>query len=212
MVGFVNVHAISSAQSRRESADAPGCVDGGFSGQGLCSKVDQVALRSSNNGAANSLLHRYPSPDRPAYSPSRPMTVFRPSQHEKSVDIGYHGDFAIDLPADRANSGGIQETKTGSRLCKRHQSSSRQWQYLVWQVASKVIWSAALPAQVQALWLQTFWAQIQQVQHWLVPLQACCVTTQASTAAVKQDICVLTGRNNSEDRRRGCTPAAVFRV
>ena len=155
-------------------------------------------------------LNRYPSPHRPVCSPSRPITDSCHRATKKWSDIGYHAEIAIDELAVRANSGATEKTTIGLRLCKRHQSSSRQWQYLVWLVALRATLSAALLAQVLDLWQQKFSAQIAQVQCLLVQPQACFATTQASTAVNNNDIRALFGRINFGNRRRGITPAAVF--
>lgn len=174
------------------------------------SNVIDVAGRFSNRSSANS-LYRYPSPDRPAYSPSRPITVFRRSAKKTTCDIGYQTGIAIHQGADRTNSGATYKTTIGVRLCKRHQSSSRQWQYSVWQVALKVTQNAALPVQVRALLPQKCWAQIAQAQCLLVQPSAYFATTQVSTAAAKLDNRAHLGRTMNKDRRRGFAPAAVLR-
>ncbi len=195
-------------QCKRESAhvliDAQQC----YPERTSFAKVRTVAGRSSICSAAIS-LYRYPSPGRPAYSPSRPIPDFRLSEADKTADIGYHGEFAIHQRADRANSGTAEITTTiGSRLCKRHQSSLRQWQYLVWQVASTMTWSVASLAQVPALWLQRCWAQTALVQHWQAPQQASSVTTSAFAAKI--DNRALAGRTAFLNRRRENLPTAVF--
>ncbi len=196
-------------QAERDSADDLRRAFGSFS---LTSGCVNLSLEEmvTNKSINSTSLHRYPSPDRPAYSPSRPMTVFRRLVGNNAVDIGYQADLAIDRPTDRVNSGATQITTIGVRLCKRHQSSSRQWQYLVWQVALRATQSVALQAQALALLPQKFSALIAQARCLPVQLLACFATTQASTAAVKVDTRAHHGRINSGNRRWGHTPAAVF--
>jgi hypothetical protein len=84
----------------------------------------------------------------------------------------------------------------------------RQWQYLVWQVASITTLSAALPVQAQASWLQKCLGQTAQVLSSLVPPLAYCATMQEFAAA-------LTSREKNQrkykySRRQGDALAAVF--
>ena len=168
-----------------------------------------VVGHSSICPAATS-IYRYSSPDRSAYSPSRPITVFRLWAKKMTGDIGYHHELAIDRNAGRANCGADDITTIGLRLCKRHQSSLRQWQYLVWQVASKVTQSAVLQVQQAAWWLQRCLAPTVQAQCLPVLPSAYFATTQASTVAAKLDNRALLGRTMNGSRRRGHTPAAAF--
>ena len=173
-------------------------------------RVKDVPGLSSNGRGAFS-LYRYPSPGRPAYSPSRPMTVScRKSTHSCS-DIGYHAEIAIDRSEVCTNRGATYETMIGLRLCKRHQSSLRQWQYLVWQVALRATQSVALQVQALALWPQKSWVRTGQAPCLPVLPLVCCATTQASTAAVKLDNRARQGRAINTNRRRGHAPAAVLR-
>jgi len=208
-MALVEMNARLTKQSKRKIAYSDQVSQQYFSGSHSFDKVEIVAGRSSICSAAYS-LYRYPSPDRPAYSPSRPITVFRLYRPESACDIGYHDEIAIHQQAGRRHSGATHETTIGLRLCKRHQSSLRPWQYLVWQVASKAIWSVALPAQVQVLSPQKCLAQTAQEQCLQVRPQACFATMQASTAAVKLDNRAHRGRINVRNRRRGDIPAAVF--
>lgn len=196
-------------QFKRETAHLLTGTQQFYASAETSAKVSYVAVLSSLRTASIS-LNRYPSPDRSAYSPSRPMTVFRLNKGNLADDIGYHGEIAIDDRAGRTNWGATYKTTIGLRLCKRHQSSLRQWQYLVWQVASKVTSSAALLVQAQASWLQKCLAQTAQVQCLLAPQLACFATTQASTAAVKLNNCALSGRINFGNRRPGHPRSAVF--
>jgi len=199
-----------AAQSRRETADVLCPCVRCFAAADECSSLNGIASRTNNYDAMNS-LHRYPSPGRPAYSPSRPMTVFRLSGAMRAVDIGYQREFSIDRSIRGIISGAATETTIGSRLCKRHQSSLRQWQYLVWQVALKVTQSVALQVQALALLPQKYLAQIAQAQCLPVLPQAFCVTTQASTAAVNVNTRPKAGRYTTMNRHRGLPPVAVFR-
>ena len=196
-------------QSKREFAHSGFIAQQCYPHASSFAKVETVAALSSFCAAANS-LYRYPSPDRPAYSPSRPITEIRLRRAKITDDIGYHGEIAIHRGADRTNCGAAEITMIGLRLCKRHQSSLRQWQYLVWQVASTMTWSAALLVQALASWLQKCWAQLAQVQCLLVQPSVCFATTLASTLVTKTDNRALTGRAMNRGRRRGDTPAAAF--
>lgn len=196
-------------QSKRVSADELHSAFVGFAPAADCVNLSSGSV-VTNKIAGSTSLHRYPSPDRPAYSPSRPMTVFRRWVRNNAVDIGYQHDLAIDRPTDRVNSGVTQITTIGVRLCKRHQSSLRQWQYLVWQVAWKATQSVALQAQAQALLLQKFLARTAQAPCLQVQPQACFATTQASTAAAKVDNRAHQGCANNRNRHRGLPPVAVF--
>ena len=208
---FTRESDIDSVQFKRESAEETMPQIKRYAALATCGTLLDVASCSSKHGAT-SFLHRYPSPDRPAYSPSRPMTVistlFRLIAPKKTVDIGYQAEIFIDPDVGHANWGGGPETTTGLRLCKRHQSSSRQWQYLVWQVALRATQSVALQARALALLPQKCLAQIAQGQCLQALPLACFATTRASTAAVNSR--ALTGRINSENRHRGQAPVAVF--
>ena len=199
----------SSKQSEREIAYLATSAQQCFSVRRALSRLLSVVGTSILCPATFS-LYRYPSPDRSAYSPSRPITEIRLPDAETTADIGYHGEFAIHRRAGHANCGAADITTIGLRLCKRHQSSLRQWQYLVWQVALRATWNVALLALVPALWLQKCWVQIAQAQCLPVPLQACCATTQASTAAAKLENRARFGRAINGNRRLGHAPAAVF--
>lgn len=197
------------AQSKRESADFDISKSEGFAQMQASTSVRHAAGRSSNRSAA-CFLYRYPSPDRPAHSLSRPTTVFRPSSTKFSVVIGYHVNVAIDLTSVSADCGATLKTTIGRRLCKKHQSSLPQWLCLAWPVASKVTQNVALPVQARALWPLNFLAQTAQVQCLPVQPQAYFVTTQASTPAVNLDNRAHCGRIHFKSRRRGSTPAAVL--
>ena len=202
------VNARLTSQSEREFAHSLPVWQQCFSRMETCDTLLCVKGYSSTRPVTFS-QYRYPSPDRPAYSPSRPITVFRLYGPKPACDIGYHDEIAIHPQAGRTHSGATHETTIGLRLCKRHQSSLRQWQYLVWRVALKVMWNAALSAQVQALLPQKYWAQTAQGQCLQVLPQAYFATTQASTAAVKLDNRAHCGRINNRNRRRGNTLATV---
>ena len=206
----IRVNTAIPKQSKREIAYLVAPDHLFFTRRQYSFNTEVVAKPSSIGLAANS-LHRYPSPDRSAYSPSRPITVFRRKLPKRNGDIGYHSEIAMHRGADRTNCGATYKTTIGLRLCKRHQSSSRQWQYLVWQVALKATLSAAWPVQARALWPQKCLALTAQVPCLRVPQQVCCATTQALTAASKTDNRAHLGRAIYGNRRRGVTPAAVFR-
>jgi hypothetical protein len=211
MMDFAKVNRMLTMQSRREIAHFRVVSQHDYSGLNYCGNLFCVAGQKMDDPAAIS-LYRYPSPDRPAYSPSRPITGFRLFARKMRSDIGYHAEIAIDQGAGCANRGAIDTTTTiGLRLCKRHQSSLRQWQYLVWQVASTTTWSAALPARAQALWPQKCWEQTVQAQCWPVQPLAFFVTTQACAPAAKVDNRAHAGRVMNRNRRRGYASAAVLR-
>ncbi len=172
-----------------------------------CGKIIPVLQGSSKFCNTNS-LYRYPSPNRPACSPSRSITVFCRHLVKTVYDIGYHSDLGFYSSSDNINCDVKSKTTIGLRLCKRHQSSLRQLQYSVWQVASITTWSAAWPAQVRALWLQNCLAQTVQVQWLSVRQLAYSVTTRAFAANL--DNCALAGRITFRNRGQGASLAAVF--
>lgn len=206
---LVNMNRALTAQSRREIAYFPAAFQEDYSGSSYYCKLDPVAARTNADAAASS-LHRYPSPDRPAYSPSRPITENRLSAQKNGRDIGYHGEIAIHRGADCANCGAIDITTIGLRLCKRHQSSSQRWQYLVWQVASITTSSAVSLVQQVVSWLPKCLAQTAQEQCSLVQPLAYFATTQASAPAAKVNHRAHLGRAIKRNRRRGVSPVAVF--
>lgn len=198
-----------TTQSKRESADRAWASIQRYESFLVGRIVSTAKLCPNSNGFAN-LLHRYPSPDRPAYSPSRPVTVFCRFLRKIRGDIGYHNVFAIYRCVDRTMSGAMRTTDKGIEQCKRHRSFLQWWQYSVWQVALKAILSVVWPAQALVSSQQRSWAQTQPAQPWLVQPLACFATTQVSTAAAKHGTAPLTGAIIKLDRRRGMTPAAVF--
>lgn len=203
---WANVNTTIPKQSKREVAHSGLLKQQSFAKQQYCLRHEIVVDHSSNWSATNS-LHRYPSPNRSAYSPSRPITVFRRYGPDLLHDIGYHAGIAIHRCAVRTNSGATYETTIGLRLCKRHQSSLRQWQYLVWQVALRATQSVASQAQALALLPQKYWALTAQALSLPVLPQACFATTQASTLVSNTP--ALSGRHHPANRRRGPSPAAV---
>ena len=206
---FQKVNRKLTKQSQREFAYFGRIAQQYFSGLGSSDKVELAAGRSSNCSAANS-LYRYPSPDRPAYSPSRSITEIRLNKDNLTRDIGYHAEIAIDRGVVRTNCGAADITTIGLRLCKRHQSSLQQWQYLVWQVALITTQSAAWLAQA-LVWLPLkCWAQIAQAQCLLAQLSACFATTQVYALAAKVNNRAHLGRAMNKDRRPGYSRAAVF--
>ena len=203
----VEINGKLTKQSKREVAYSDQVAQQYFQGAHSFDRIEHALGHSSTRSVAYS-LYRYPSPDRPAYSPSRPITVFRLCSAESAFDIGYHDEIAIHRQAGCTHSGATHETTIGLRLCKRHQSSLRQWQYLVWLVASTMTWSAVSLVRVRALSPQKFLAQTAQGQCLPVQPQACSVMTQAFAA--KLDNRAHSGRINNRNRRRGDAPAAVF--
>ena len=155
-------------------------------------------------------LHRYPSHPRPAYSPSRSARDVGFAQRPDNSAIGYRGKAAHVMPTGRTVGGPHQTTTIGLRLCKRHQSSLQQWQYLVWRVASTMTWSAAWPAQVQASLHQSCSVRIKRDPLSPVQPQACFATTQALLLANRLDNRALSGRITSGSRQRGLPPLAAF--
>lgn len=206
---LVNMNSTLTQPPRREIAYFRTAFQQDYPGSSDYCSLGPVTARA-NADAAASLRHRYPSPDRPAYSPSRSITEIRLSGRKNRRDIGYHGEIAIHRGADCTNCGAIDITTLGLRLCKRHQSSSQRWQYLVWQVALIMTWSAASSAQVAASWLQNCLVQTAQALCLQVPLSACSATTQAYALAAKVDHRAHRGRTIKRNRRRGVPPVAVF--
>jgi len=196
-------------QSQREIAYSASA------GQQFCSafssfgKVGNVAGRSRYRSAAFS-LHRYPSPDRPAYSPSRPITEFRLSDAKNVDDIGYHYGIAIHQGAVRTHSGAAKITTIGIRSCTRKQSSLRQWPYLVCQVASEMTLNVAWSERVRALLPRKSLGRIAPGRCLPVQRSASFVTTRASRFANKVVSRAHAGRVMNENRRRGAAPAAVL--
>lgn len=199
----------SSKQSEREIAYFAGSAQQCFSARRALSRLLSVVGTSIFCPATFS-LYRYPSPDRSAYSPSRPITEIRLPDAETTADIGYHGEFAIHRRAGHANCGAADITTIGLRLCKRHQSSLRQWQYLVWQVALTTMQSVASPALRVALWPQKFLAQTAQAPCLQVLRSVCFAMTQALTPAANLNNRARFGRAINGSRRRGHTPVAAF--
>lgn len=199
----------TAKQSEREIAHYDVFAQQCFSGWRALSTLRHAAGLSSLCHAAFS-LYRYLSPVRPAYSPSRPITEIRLRKAQSKSDIGYHGEIAIHRGAGCTNCGAVDITMIGLRLCKRHQSSLRQWQYLVWQVALTMTWSAAWLAQVPALWLQKCWVLTAQAQCLRALPSACFAMTQVWTPAAKLNNRAHDGRAINGNRRRGHAPAAVF--
>ena len=182
--------------------------------------VKTVGSRSSKRVPAN-LLHRYPSPDRPAYSPSRPITVFakrltaliRGNALISGPAIGYQGQNSVHTAARRCEGGATPQTYKGNEQCKRkHLSFSQPWPSSVSPAAWKVTPSVVSQAQVLASWLQKCLGQIVPAPCSPVLPLASCVTTPVSTAAVKSSQASFAGARSFQNRRRGMTPAAVFRL
>ncbi len=210
MMGAAKESWANIVQSERVTAYSSALPNLFFAQAQPCAIVRTVDGRSMARLFASS-KNRYPSPDRPACSPSRPITVFRPSLSGIEVDIGYQQDFAMHLRADRFNWEATLTTTIGTRSCKRHQSSLQQWQCSVWPVALKVTRNVALRALAQASSLRKSSEQIAPEQCWQALPQACSATTQASTAVARVDNRAHSGRNTFLNRRRGHAPAAVLR-
>ena len=208
MVAHTFLNQISGTKPKRETAHVWGFVAGLFAAPASSVTVETVARLSSNCSATVS-LHRYPSPDRPAYSPSRPITGFRPSPVKSGADIGYQRDLLIDPAMGRDQSRAAEHKTVGLGQCKRHHSFLPQLQYLVWQVALITMQSAGSQVR-RAVWSQLkCWALTLQPRLSLAPLQASSVTTPAFAANTTPR--VLTGaRINSENRRWGQSLTAVF--
>jgi len=204
-----NMARAGAKQSQRELAYSAVVAQQCYSAFQSFGKVGFVAGRSSFCFAATS-LYRYPFPDRPAYSPSRPITETRLLEAKSPADIGYHGGIAIHQGADRTNCGAAEITTIGKRSCTRNQSSLRPWPFLVCQVASEMTLNAAWSAPVQASWPQKCLEQIAPEQCLPVRRSASFVTTRASKFASKIDNRPRPGRAMNRNRRRGCAPAAVL--
>ena len=206
----VEINGKLTKQSKREVAYSDQVAQQYFQGAHSFDRIEHALGHSSTRSVAYS-LYRYPSPDRPAYSPSRPITVFRLCSAESACDIGYHDEIVIHRQAGCTHSGATHETTIGLRLCKRHQSSLQQWQYSVWQVASIMTSNAALQARAQALLPQNYLALTGPAQWLLAPVLASFVTTQAWPLAAKLDTRAHRGRTIKKNRRRGFALAAVLR-
>lgn len=204
------MNTVLTTQSEREFAYSGRIAQRCCSARTSFARFSCVAGHSSIS-SASFCSYRYPPLDRPAYSPSRPITEFRLQLSKTTADIGYHGEIVIHRLAGCANCGAADIKTIGLSLCKRHQSSLRQWQYLVWRVALKATQSGALRAQVQVSWPQTFWARTAQGQCSRGLPLAYFATTQVSTAAVKIDNRARHGRVINKNRSRGHAPAAVLR-
>ena len=131
---------------------------------------------------------------RSAHSHSRPTTVSCRQGHEMRYAIGYHGVLRIALQRVRTIWGAQSKIMIGLRLCKRHQSSSQQLQYSVWQAALTMTSSVASLAQQAASWLLKSSAQIVPAPWLSAQPLACCATTQASKPAAKTKTCAPSGR------------------
>ena len=202
--------AASAAQFEREVADFGRAQHARYLWSHYCGIVRLTTKVPSTLDVVNS-LYRYPSPNRPAYSPSGPITVCRRNSARRNYDIGYHSELGFVENSGRINCDAPSETTIGLRLCKRHQSSLQQWQYSVWQVASIMTSNAALQARAQALLPQNCLALTGPVQWLLAPVLASFVTTQAWPLAAKLDTRAHRGRTIKKNRRRGFALAAVLR-
>lgn len=198
-----------AAQSKREVAHRGALGQFMFSKGQNCGRLAKGHLRSSIRCPETSRT-RYAFPRWPAFSPSRPATESCRQSVKTSTAIGYHGDLGDEYPRGRVTGDAHETTTIGSRLCRRHQSSLQQWQYLVWQVALITTWSAAWWVQARALWPLNCLAQTAQVQSSRVQPWASFVMTQASTPVSKLDNRALCGRINSGSRQRDMSPMAAF--
>lgn len=202
--------AASAAQFEREVADIGRAQHARYLWSHYCAIVRSTTKAPSTLDVVNS-LYRYPSPNRPAYSPSGPITVSCLNAARKKYDIGYHSEMGFGANSGRINCDAPSETTIGLRLCKRHQSSLQQWQFLVWLVALTMTSNAALQARAQALLPQNCLALTGPVQWLLAPVLASFVTTQAWPLAAKLDSRAHRGRTINKNRRRGFALAAVLR-
>jgi len=202
--------AASAAQFEREVADFGRAQHARYLWSHYCAIVRSTTKAPSTLDVVNS-LYRYPSPNRPAYSPSGPITVSCRNSARKKYDIGYHSELGFGANSGRINCDAPSETTIGLRLCKRHQSSLQQWQYSVWLVALRTTWSAALSALELALRPRRSLERTEPVRLPLVQLQVFCAITQASRAAKNLDTRAHRGRTINKNRRRGFALAAVLR-
>lgn len=156
-----------------------------FAGMMNCvrNKASAAAARGCVGGIND---HSYPPPDRPAYSPSRPVSVWLPAVGAVWVAIGYQGGFAVDAVRICAGGAVLNMIKKGNQICKRHQSYWPSWQASGWRDACRAIQSAASRAQVRGLSRQRFWAPIKPAQCLQGPRWACSAMMQASAAAAEQ--------------------------
>lgn len=199
----------AAKQSQRELAYSAKIAQQCYPAFHSLGKVGLVAGRSSFCFAATSLC-RYPSPDRPAYSPGRPITEIRLLGAENTADIGYHAGIAIHQGADRTNHGAAKITTIGRRSCTQNQSSLRPRPYLLCQVVSEMTLSAAWSVPVRALSPQKSLERIAREQCLPVRRSVSFVTTRASRFASKIDNRPRLGRAMNRNRRRGSPPAAVL--
>lgn len=198
-----------NVQFKREVAHQVAVQKTGFPRDASCRNVPLTTRLSSHGGVVHS-QDRYPSPGRPAYSPSRPMTVFRRLSALNVHDIGYQGDLGVTGRSNCINCDANSETTIGLRLCRRHQSSLRQWQYSVWQVALKQIWNAVLSAPARAFWPLTYLELTQQQRRWPAQQRGFSATMQAFVAALANYNAPF-GVLRQLNRRQGFALAAVLR-
>ncbi len=203
-----NVRA--ALQFKREPAHFWWGASCDFAHMAECASVDLVAKRSSKRIVAD-CQHRYPSPDRSALTQGRPVSHFRSFIGGNRVDIGYHRRLAIELMHGSADFGATLKTTLGREKCRKHLSSLPQWLSLVLLAVLKATWNAVWLALAPVWSQQKFWVQIVQGQSWPVQLQACCATTQVSTAVDKPDNRAHCGRLSDQHCRRGFASAAVLR-
>ena len=173
-------------------------------------KMNNKALRSSKRSAPDT-LYRYPSLHRSACSPSRPITHMRrlrTNPRGNTVAIGYHGIVARIFDVSRANLASALTTTIGREQCKRSRSFLRQWQYLVWQVASTMTWSAESRAQVRGLSPRNCSALTAPDQWSSVQQQVCSATTQAFAADLRNT--APSGAQHPETVVGVNAPGAVF--
>lgn len=173
-------------------------------------KMNDKAFRSSIRYAPDT-LYRYPSLDRSACSPSRPITHFdglRANPRVKAVAIGYHGIVARISGVSRAIVALARTTTIGREQCKRFRSFLQQWQYSVWQVASTMTQSAQSQAQVRGLSPRNCLALTAQVRWSSVPPQVCSATTRAFAANLSNH--APSGAQHPETVVGVNAPGAVF--
>ncbi len=203
-------NGLSAPQSKREFAHFWGRQSRHCSTAISSFSVEVAATRSSKRSVA-SCQHRYPSLCRSALTRGRPVSVFRRLIGKKRIVIGYHSAEAIEFNAVGADSRATLKNKLGRRLCRKNQSSLPQLPYSALPVVLKATLNVVSQVQAQAWSHQKCWAQTAPAQSSQVLPLACCVTTQASTAAANLTNRAPFARAYQWNRRRSVPAAAVLR-
>ena len=194
-------------QSKRESAHLRGSLIGDFAiVSRFCTVRDATAAPNRHSVAI--CQHRYPSPDRSVPFADRPVSTFRSFIGKNRFDIGYQARLPLECGTANVHLSGVNTTRLGKVLCKRHQSLLPLRLFSVWLAAWIQTWNAALLAQAQVWSLLKFWTLIQPAQHWLALRSVFCVMTQASVVRHANNT-PLGGIYNLKPPS-GSAPVAVF--